>query len=377
MVNNFREIFRDIINSPHEYIKDRGKIKQKKVIGYLCTNIPEELIYAAGILPVRILGSNEPENITDEHLFQAALCSFSRDCFAQCLKGNYDYLDGIVYGLGCMHTRQVFQVWQNQKPSAFTYELQVPTLLHNPEAEQFLIGEIQDFRVALEKWAEKDISNSDIDRAIDIYNTNRRLVLSIYELMKADEPPLTGAELLRIALTGMLIDKEDHNMLLEDVLSELSSIKYTGKYEPRLMLIGSVNNDFKLIEMIENCGARIVIDDYCTGNRYYQAPVVPSEDRLAALASRMVDQPPCPLKDLSEDRRRVAHISNLIDEYGVEGVVYTIQRRCDSHGLDYPSVQEMTDSKGIPMLKLELDFSSAIAQYRTRLEAFIEMLGTS
>jgi benzoyl-CoA reductase/2-hydroxyglutaryl-CoA dehydratase subunit BcrC/BadD/HgdB len=77
------------------------------------------------------------------------------------------------------------------------------------------------------------------------------------------------------------------------------------------------------------------------------------------------------------DRRRVTHISKLIDEYRVEGIVYTIQKQCDSHGLDYPAVQAMVETKGIPMLKLELDFSSAIEQYRTRLEAFIEMLEVS
>lgn len=376
-MSNFREIFRDITNSPQEYAEDWKKTRKRKVIGYLCTNLPEELIYAAGILPVRILGSNEPESITGAHLFQAALCSFSRDCFAQCLKGNFDYLDGILYGLGCMHTRQVFQAWQNEKPDAFTYELQVPALLHSPDAKQYLIGEIQNLKSALEKWTGKDISNNDIDKSVDIYNTNRRLMLSVYELMKADTPPLTGVELLQMTLSGMLIDKQDHNKYLEDTIAKLSLMKGTGKCGPRIMLLGSVNNDFGLIEMIENCGARIVIDDYCTGNRYYQAQVVHSEDRLAALAGRMVEKPPCPLKDLSTDRRRVTHISRLIDAYRVEGVIYTIQRQCDSHGLDYPSVQAIVDSKGMPMLKIELDFSSAIAQYRTRLEAFIEMLRVS
>jgi benzoyl-CoA reductase subunit C len=276
-----------------------------------------------------------------------------------------------------MHTRQIFQAWQNVTPDAFTYELEVPVLIDNPDARQYLIEAIYDLKTALEKWVGKDISDSDIDRAIDIYNTNRQLMLSIYELMKADYPPLTGVELLQMALSGMFIDKEDHNRLLKQALNELVSIEGMKKRGPRLMLLGSVNNDFGLIEMIENCGARIVIDDYCTGNRYYQSQIVPMEDRLSALSNRLIEKPPCPLKDLSMDRRRVTHISKLIDEYRVEGIVYTIQKQCDSHGLDYPAVQAMVETKGIPMLKLELDFSSAIEQYRTRLEAFIEMLEVS
>lgn len=376
-MSSFHNKFLDIITSPNQYIEDWKMTKGKRVIGYLCTNLPEELIYAAGILPVRILGSNEPESITQSHLFQAALCSFSRDCFAQCLKGKYDYIDGIIYGLCCMHTRQVFQEWQRIKHDAFAYELQVPMLLHNPDAKRYLIGEIQDLKSALEKWIGQYIPDSNLDRAIEIYNTNRQLMLSIYELMKSDNPPLTGVEILQMALTGMLIDKEVHNQLLKEVLVKLSAMKGTGKHGPRLMLLGSVNNDFKLIELIEDCGARIVIDDYCTGNRYYQNQVLAEGNHLAALANRMIEQPPCPLKDLSSERLRGKHISKLIDEYRVDGVVYTIQRQCDSHGLDYPSIQSLTDNKAVPMLKLELEHPSTIGQYRTRIEAFIEMLKAS
>jgi benzoyl-CoA reductase subunit C len=120
----------------------------------------------------------------------------------------------------------------------------------------------------------------------------------------------------------------------------------------------------------------VVIDDYCTGSRYYQAEVIPEENRLRALASRIIEKPPCPLKDLPE-RRRPKHDLSLANEYRVQGAIYTIQRLCDSHGLDYPSIESPLKEKGIPMLKLELDYTVPKEQYRTRIEAFIEMLAIS
>ncbi|MFC1533872.1 2-hydroxyacyl-CoA dehydratase subunit D [Thermodesulfobacteriota bacterium] len=373
---NILDKFHDIVNHPHQFAQDWKSRTEGKVLGYLCTNIPEELIYAAGALPVRLLGTNEPESVTKPHIFQAAFCSFSRDCFAQALQGRYDYIDGITYGMCCMHARQIFQGWERHMPISYSYELHVPANLLNRHAKRYLIGELEEFKRSLDEWSEKSTSLEDIDKAIDIYNTNRRLMLSVYELMKADDPPVTASEVAEMALAGMVIDKETHNRLLEDALKELSQRKGSGSKGTRLMLLGSVNNDIELIRLIDSLDARVVIDDYCTGNRYYQNEVLPEEDRLAALAGRMISKPPCPLKDLPE-RRRPQHFSRLIDDYKVQGVIYTIQRMCDSHGLDYPVIEPYMEEKGIPILKLELDYSVPVGQFRTRIEAFLEMIQSS
>jgi len=140
-----------------------------------------------------------------------------------------------------------------------------------------------------------------------------------------------------------------------------------------LMILGSVNNNMDLIKFIDSLGGKVVIDDYCTGNRYYQNEVIPQENRLAALADRIIGKPPCPLKDMPV-RRRPAHLTKLVDDYRVKGVIYTIQRLCDPHGHDYPVIESMLQEKGIPVLKLELDYNVPVGQFRTRIEAFLEML---
>ncbi len=368
--------FHDIVNSPHKFAQEWKKRTGGKVLGYLCTNLPEELMYAAGVLPIRLLGSNEPEDLTKSYIFAGGFCSFSRDCFAQALQGRYDYIDGITYGLCCPHARHVFDSWESHMHISYSYQLSLPNYLLNPHAKKFLVTELHDFQRSLEEWTGKKISLDKLDRAIDLYNTNRRLMMSIYGLMKAENPPVTEAEVAEMALAGMLIDKETHNRLLKEALEELPKRKKVSKSGPRLMLIGSVNNDIEFIRFIDSLGGRVVIDDYCTGNRYYQAEVIPEENSLSAFAGRIIGKPPCPLKDLP-GRRRPQHQLKLASEYGVKGVIYTIQRLCDSHGLDYPAIETPFKEKGIPMLKLELDFTVPKEQFRTRIEAFIEMLTTS
>ena len=56
-----------------------GRLRQGgKVLGYFCTYVPEELVYAAGILPVRILGIHEPQDVTEPYIV-GMYCPFEND----------------------------------------------------------------------------------------------------------------------------------------------------------------------------------------------------------------------------------------------------------------------------------------------------------
>ena len=365
--------FHNIIQSPHHLAQEWKVRTGGRVLGYLCTNLPEELIYAAGVLPVRLLGSNEPDDVTRSHIQQSAFCSFARDCFAQVLKDRYSYLEGIAFAQCCPHAREVFYNCGKYLPVTFNQEMVSPMLLQNPHAKKYLTAEIEDFKHSLEVWTGKNITTDDLDRAIEIYNNNRRLMQKIYDLMKSANPPVSESEVAEIALAGMLMDKADHNQLVEKALDELASRPIVTRGGPRLMLLGSVNTNIEFIKNIDSMGGRVIIDDYCTGRRYYQSEVIPEENRLAGLAGRLIEKPPCPLKDIP-GRRRITNILKQIEDYKVQGVIYTIQRLCDAHGLDYPAVQEAMKQKDIPLLKLELDITVPIGQVRTRIEAFVEMI---
>ena len=125
------EMFKEWYEARHEYAKEWKKKNPKgKVMGYFCTYVPEEILYAADILPVRILGSHEPQDVTEPHIF-GMYCPFCRDCLAQGLKGRYDYLDGVMIAQSCLHIRQAFTSWQLHIPTAYSYYLPMP---HNVQS---------------------------------------------------------------------------------------------------------------------------------------------------------------------------------------------------------------------------------------------------
>ena len=373
-VTNPITVMKDIVAHRHEYARAWKSRTGGKVLGYFCTYVPEELAYAAGILPVRILGSHEPQDVTEPYLY-SMYCPFSRDCLAQGLKGRYDYVDGIAIARTCVHIYQAFDSWQRHLPVSYSYFLAMPSRLTIPSARPLLVEELKRFRVSLEEWTGKPISDNALDKAIDVYNTNRRLLKKVYDLRKADSPPVLGSEAMEIVLASMLMDKAEHNRLLEDLLAHMpeSLLGTMSAGGVRIMIIGMEDDNVEVLRLVEKTGANVVIDEHCTGTRYFWGETPPLEDRISALAQRYLDKPPCPQKDVVE-RRRFDHILKLAEEYRVQGALIVYQKFCDAHQWDIPSLTARLKEHNIPSLSLEMDVTTPHGQISTRLEAFVEML---
>ena len=369
--------FNDVWQLRHEYAKDWKRRTGGKVIGGMCTYVPEELLYAANILPVRILGGHEPPTLATPHMFDM-WCPFSRDCLNQALKGKYnDYLDGLIESNACLHLRQTFGAWEIHVPTPWFYWFVMPNAIRSPRAKTFLRGELAAFKEAIEKLTGKAITDKDIDRGIDIMNTNRRLMKQVYEFRKQDNPPITGTEAMTMVWASQLMDKREHNELLKQLLEALPNRKLERETGVRLMIVGSEDDDREFLEMVESIGATFVIEDHCTGSRYFWDEVVPEEDRLQAIANHYCDRVPCPNKDWGmEDcsRTRFPHILQLARDFRVQGAILTQQKFCDPHELDIPSLRRYLEDNDIPCYFLEFEVTVPVGQFRIRVEAFIEQI---
>jgi benzoyl-CoA reductase subunit C len=373
MIEEFKQWYDD----RHSYAKEWKKNNRNgKVVGYFCTYVPEEILYAANCLPVRIMGGHEPPALATPHMFDM-WCPFSRDCLSQGLAGKYDYLDGVMIAQSCLHIRQAFGAWQLQVPTPWSYYLCMPNAVTTSHAKKFLAGELAEFKKAVEEWVGKTITDADLDRGIDIMNTNRRLMKQVYEFRKEDNPPLTGAEAMTMVWSSQIMDKREHTVLVEQLLRDLPNRRLDRDPGVRLMIVGSENDDRLFMEMVESIGATFVIDDHCTGSRYFWDEIVAQGDRLQAIANRYCDRVPCPSKDFTQgtwERKRFPHITNLAKEYRAQGAVLIQQKFCDPHECDIPSLRRQLEINGIPCYFLEFEVTVPVGQFRIRIEAFIEQL---
>jgi benzoyl-CoA reductase subunit C len=369
MIEKFRQWNAD----RHSYAKTWKEKTGGKVVGYFCTYVPEEILYAADILPVRILGGHEPQDVTEPHIF-GMFCPFCRDCLAQGLKGRYDYLDGIMIAHSCLHIRQAYTSWEKHIPTEFQYYLPMPNNVQSQHSTPYLAKEIEDFKKAVEGWIGREISENDIKKGIDIMNENRSLMNELYHLKKIDNPPVSGEETMQIAITQQLIDKTEHSAELKALLEKLKTERSGKNDGTRLMIIGSENDDIEFVNMVESCSATIVTDDHCIGTRYFWNNVmVNGGDLIEAIAKRYIERPACPSKDWME-RTRIKHLLKLAKDFNVAGAILIQQKFCDPHELDIPAIKKAFNEEGIKTLFLEFDVTVPIGQFKIRVEAFLEML---
>lgn len=343
-----------------------------KIIGYLCSYTPEEIIHASRALPVRILGSTELPILSYAHL-GAFYCSFSRTCIDQALKGEYAYLDGLVGINTCVSARGIYEIWKHQIPLPYTKFICMPSIIDAPEAEELFLDELKRFRESLEKFVGKSITDEALFHSIKIHNTNRHLLREIYKLRQKDPLLLTGTETWLLTVSSTLMPKEIHNQILSDLLGCLSLGKEKSDKIPKLMLIGSMFDRIDLLRLIESLGTVIIADDLCTGSRNIQDDVAMNGDPLEAISLRYLRKVACPTKYPNESR--LHYILNMAKN--VDGVIFFLQKFCQSHGMEYPYLARLLSQKGVPHLFLEIDTDIPIGQLKTRIEAFLEMVESS
>ncbi|MDY6973334.1 MAG: 2-hydroxyacyl-CoA dehydratase, partial [Thermodesulfobacteriota bacterium] len=271
--------------------------------------------------------------------------------------------------------RQAYFSWEHHVSRELNYYLPMPNNVQTKAALPFLKKEYESFIKAVEQWVGKKITDEDLDRGIEIMNRNRQLMRRVYETRKAEMPPISGLEAMYMVVSSQLTHKEEHSDVLDELLkNELPGRTVGGEDDIRLMSVGSENDDIEFTEMVESVGGRIVIDDHCTGTRYFWSEVVPQEDRLAAIAERYIQRTACPTKDWPV-RSRFEQIKNFIRDFDVKGVILVQQKFCDPHEIDFAALQDMLEEIGIKTLALEFDVTVPLGPFRIRVEAFLETLG--
>jgi len=364
------ESFRNLLSKRHNIAKD-WKSHNKRVVGWTCTYTPEEAIYAAGALPVRVYGGLEGTSLADAYLPSNA-CSFIRSCFNSALKGDYDYLDEYVASNSCDNYGKMYDMWRYYVKTPYIHFINTPHT-NTERAHEFFYEEVVNFKESLEKAFGTQISKKSLRDAVNVYDQNRELLKKAYDLRKKKPPLISGVEALEMVLSSMVTPKDEHNKLLNRLLSEIKMRKAPLKEGVRLLVSGSVMDSPELLRLVEASGGSVVADDLCTGSRYFWDLVGSEADSLRAIAKRYLNKTPCPFMNRYEER--VKHVKEMARRYEVEGAIIFVMKFCDTHLFDAPLLMEELKALGLPVLYLEWEHSmSGIAQLKTRIEAFIEMV---
>jgi bcr-type benzoyl-CoA reductase subunit C len=379
-----------VFNTIENYYKDYGlrarELKKggKKIIGYVCSFVPLEIITAAGCIPFRVRGNIHEPITKGDTLLETIVCPYYRSVFDLSVKGKYDFLSGLVIPHGCDSMVRSYSAWSYSLPYSYFHFVNIPSVCVESSFE-FFGAELNDFRKSLGKFVGKAITDDDLARAIRVHNENRDKVRALYEFRKADPPLISGTELTMMLTVGSSLPIGEANVLFDQVLAEIGRREKSQlKKGARLLMDGACIDHIDLIKLVEELGGNVVADTICNGARDYFPRTDEGGNPIDALGRRYLDKVNCP-KTYRENKTgtfegdiasRFGDIGAYAKEFKVNGAILYVYKYCDPFGFEVPARKAYYKSIDVPLLHLEDVYSAGtMGQLRTRVQAFLEMIG--
>jgi benzoyl-CoA reductase subunit C len=378
-----------VFGTVERYYRDYGlRAKElgaegKKVIGYICSLVPLEMISASGFVPFRVRGDVHEPVTTGDTLLETIVCPYYRSCFDLSAKQKYNFLSGMVIPHSCDSMVRSFSAWSYSLSYPYFHFVNIPSVCVESSFE-FFRAELNAFRKSLEKFSGRTITDEDLAQAIRIHNDYRDRVRALYDLRQEDPPLISGRELTMVLTVGSSLPMNEAVAMVDQVLGEIrKGGKSSRKKGPRILIDGACIDNIELIRLVEELGGNVVADTICNGARDHLPKTDVGGDPIEALAERYLGKVNCP-KTYRENKTgtfegdassRFGDIETYAREFAVDGAILYVYRYCDPFGFEVPARKAFYKSIDVPLLYLEDVYSAGtMGQLRTRIQAFLEMI---
>ena len=376
---SFDEARRASFVAAMEYKQGGGKLA-----GYLCSYSPLELLDAAGVAAVGLCGMNN-ETIPDaETVLPKNLCPLIKGTYGFALtnKCPFTYFSDMVLGeTTCDGKKKAYEILGADKK---TYVMDIPQMKREKDIQKWA-GEIADFAAEVQSFTGVELTAENLAEAIKTVNNKRRALARVFAATKAAGPiPISGKDRLLMTQIAFFDDPvrcaEKANALADELEQRVADgVSVFADGTKRLLVTGTpmAIPNWKLHHIIETSGAAVVCEEMCTGTRYFEHLVdegaTTLEDQYMALSQRyMKNNCAC----FTPNPGRIEDIVRLAREYNVDGVIDANLKFCTLYDIEKSAVAKALEAEGIPCLSLETDYTDNDAeQLRTRIQAFVEMLG--
>jgi benzoyl-CoA reductase subunit C len=342
---------------------------EKHRVGWTCSMVPEEVIFAAGLDPVRILKISERESHSSK-IFPSNFCSLVKGYLDVLLDEQGEKLDGLIFTPSCNATEFLFDAVKDSGVVDYLYMLDAPRRRDN-DGIHFFAEQLRLLASSLEDNFDSRVTRESLLNAIIFFNSIRENINIIRQARLQGH--IFGRDffsLVKAIATG------NKKQALEEINAAREAI--AGKTDTcgkkKILLIGTPLMDSKLIECIENAGGAVFLDDLCTSNTYMSCPVSTEGDLFFNLAYSYLQSRICTRMDCKLDR--INQVKEVLDKYKPDGVIYNLSRFRVTDCYDSIALkEELFDEKRPPFLVIENENTGQVNLTTiTKIEAFMELL---
>ena len=376
--NTFKE-FQAAAYNPKKLL-DEYKAAGKKVIGVLPYYAPEELVYAAGMVPMGIWGSNNKNIALAKEYCATFYCTIAQLALEMLLDGTIDQLDGVITPTICDTLRPMSQNYR----VAMAKMKKMPTIfLAHPQYRrpafglQFTVDQYTNVKKELEAICGHEISDEDIRGAIKVYNKFRQARREFVKLAGEHPEAVSAVNRSAVLKAGYFMEKPEYTEKLEALNKELAALPASDWKGVKIVTSGIICDNPVLLKIFDENGIAIATDDVAHESRTIRVDAAEDGDPMMALAKQFADEDYDVLlyDEASNQNRRGEFVANLVKESGASGLVLFMQQFCDPEEMEYPYLKKALDAAQIPHIKLGIDQQMRdFGQAATAIQAFADVL---
>jgi benzoyl-CoA reductase/2-hydroxyglutaryl-CoA dehydratase subunit BcrC/BadD/HgdB len=363
--------FYEISQNPWPKLKQIKAETGKKVIGHILPDVPEELIHAAGAIPVAVAGAGVSINLAQTQI-PSYSCSHAMGALELQLTGAMDVLDGMVIPYVCDTTRNLYHLWRRFFPDVPCEFLRLPKKIGDPNAGIYLREEFLRLSTWLNQVTEQEISQTSLAESISLYERSRKQLKSAYMKMKTSPTSWRASRVIPLFESALRTPREEHLNLMS--LLPWDCAKESPSSGPFVYVRGKVWDPPEIAVLFDELGLTLVGDEIVTGFRSVAAETLVGDDGFKSLADRHMSLVPYtgyhvnPIKLIEDFIARIR-------QCGAQGVIFLNPKFCEAAAFDTPDFVNALKKNDIPNLVLETSSGGAsLGQIRLRLEAFREIL---
>ena len=358
----------------------KAKEEGRKIVGYTPGGyLPEELVLASGAIPICLIRGGDHSMV---ELAGAYVCrwidTFCRAQIGYGVSGDdpyYTIIDLLAIPITDNHIRAISDILDyNTDIEIFPFG--VPHMKEESTLKYYLHG-INRLKERLEELTGVKIAEPKLREAISLCNRERELLREISLMRKSGQVPISGKDFVALNHGSLLADKKFMVETLESVRGELKKSAAQSGQRPRILLTGATLalGDYRILDIIEEAGGEVVIEEFAEGIRPYWESVKPDGDLMAALADCYFARRVVPAWFRPSKERR-DFLIKLAQDFRVDGVIwYQLMYRESYKTESYYFPDRLKKETGLSMLTIESDYDQAeTGALRTRIETFIETI---
>lgn len=354
----------------------------QKIFGSFCIFVPDEVIFAANGIATGLCGGSQFWVPGGEKVLPTNTCSLIKASVGARLDGTCPFFkiaDMYIGETTCDGKKKAWEILADEVPM---YVMDLPQMKRRKDIKAWK-EEITDLMGTIEEFTGNKVTDENLRENIKLINDKRRALARLNSFRKEKNIPISGKDILLISQIAFYDDPKRFTEMANKLCDELETrvkeeVSVFPKGAKRILLSGTplAIPNWKVHNIIETSGAAVVVEEMCTGSRYYENLVDESgknvEEMLDNLAERyMKINCAC----FTPNTNRIDDIIRLAKEYNVDGVIDLNLKFCNTYDVEGYLVEKKLKEAGIPVLGIETDYTdSDVQQLRTRIGAFVEML---